>query len=42
MRTKLSFYNSISAVALQFVNIIVNLILPGDDNGLRFKRERGW
>lgn len=28
MRTKLSFYNSISAVALQFVNIIVNLILP--------------
>ena len=28
MRTKLSFYNSISAVALQIVNIIVNLILP--------------
>ena len=28
MRTKLSIYNSISAVALQMVNIIVNLILP--------------
>jgi O-antigen/teichoic acid export membrane protein len=28
MRTKLSLYNTISAVALQIVNLIVNLILP--------------
>ncbi len=28
MRTRLSFYNSISAVVLQIVNLIVNLILP--------------
>jgi len=28
MRTKLSLYNSISAVLLQIVNLIVNLILP--------------
>jgi len=28
MRTKLSVYNSISAIVLQFVNLIVNLILP--------------
>lgn len=28
MRTKLSLYNSISAVVLQIVNLVVNLILP--------------
>jgi O-antigen/teichoic acid export membrane protein len=28
MRTKISLYNTISAIALQFVNLIVNLILP--------------
>lgn len=28
MRTKLSIYNTISAIALQIVNLIVNLILP--------------
>lgn len=28
MRTKISFYNSISAIVLQIVNLIVNLILP--------------
>lgn len=28
MRTKLSIYNSISAVVLQIVNLVVNLILP--------------
>ncbi len=28
MRTKLSLYNTISAVALQIVNLIVNLLLP--------------
>ena len=28
MRTKLSIYNSMSAVILQIVNMVVNLILP--------------
>jgi hypothetical protein len=28
MRTKLSIYNTISAIVLQIVNLIVNLILP--------------
>lgn len=29
MRTKLSAYNTVSAMLLQFINLIVNLILPG-------------